>query len=153
MKKRYVFFFKLLNFEHQTLYGTVLQHDNSRPHAARHISQFFANNNVQISPLAFLVDFERVGGTWSRQSERSCSAARGRERPNKRKQESKAKVETNKESRTEERKSERKKKENALSSAVRTLLSNGPTTQCNIQPFAISRYDMKYALITVPTIS
>ena len=44
----------LLYIAHQTLYGTVLQHDNdnARPHAARETTQLLANNNVQNSPLA-----------------------------------------------------------------------------------------------------
>ena len=70
-------------FAHQTLYGTVLQHDNGRSHAARHTTQFLANNNVQNSSLAFLVQrltpkqtyLERVGETRSRQSERPCKCA------------------------------------------------------------------------------
>ena len=32
------------------LYGTVLQHNEARPHAACHATQFFANNNVQVFP-------------------------------------------------------------------------------------------------------
>ena len=36
---------------HQT-FGTVLQHDNTRPHAARHTTQFLTNNNIHILPLS-----------------------------------------------------------------------------------------------------
>ena len=42
----------LLSIAHQALYGTVFQHDNARPHAARETTQLLTNNNVQNSPLA-----------------------------------------------------------------------------------------------------
>ena len=48
------------------LYGTVLQHNNARPHAARHITQFLANNNVQILPWPSMSpDLNRNQHTWS----------------------------------------------------------------------------------------
>ena len=48
-KNRNACFF-LFYFGQQTLYGTVLQHDNARPHAVCHTTQFLVNNNVQILP-------------------------------------------------------------------------------------------------------
>ena len=42
--------FLLFYFGHQTLHGTVLEHDDTRPHAARNTTQFLASNNVQILP-------------------------------------------------------------------------------------------------------
>ena len=52
-KKINAFFF-FFYFAHQT-YGTVLQHDNARPHTGRNTTRFLTNNKVQNSPLNFLV--------------------------------------------------------------------------------------------------
>ena len=76
-KKKRIFLFFLFYFTHQ-MYGTVLQHDNARSHAARNTTQF-NDNNIQNSPLAFHVPrlrpkqahLERVGQTL-RQSECPC---------------------------------------------------------------------------------
>ena len=60
-KKRFSFFFFLLRLLllfylwHQTLYGTVLQHDKAGPYASLHTTQFLANNNAQTYPVAFHV--------------------------------------------------------------------------------------------------
>ena len=43
-------YFLLFCFGHETLYGVVFRHDNARPHAARHNTQFLANSYVQIYP-------------------------------------------------------------------------------------------------------
>ena len=43
----------LFYFGHQTLYGTVLQHDNAKPHAVRHNTQFLANNNNVVQILSW----------------------------------------------------------------------------------------------------
>ena len=41
-------FFLLFHFRHQMLFGTVLQHNNARPHAAHYTKQFLTNNKIQI---------------------------------------------------------------------------------------------------------
>ena len=48
--KRILLLLLLFYFGNKTLYGTVLQHDNARPHAACNTTQFPANNNVQVLP-------------------------------------------------------------------------------------------------------
>ena len=40
----------LFYFGHQTLYGAVFQHGNTRPYAAYYTTQSLTNNNVQIFP-------------------------------------------------------------------------------------------------------
>ena len=73
-KERRIIIFLLFYFWHQTLYGTVLHHDNARPHE-NHTTQFLANNNVQNSPLACPVPGSvkpRVVQVCWRQSECLC---------------------------------------------------------------------------------
>ena len=76
-KERRIIIFLLFYFWHQTLYGTVLHHDNARPHE-NHTTQFLANNNVQNSPLACPVPGSvkpRVVQVCWRQSECLCKCA------------------------------------------------------------------------------
>ena len=54
------------------LYGTVLQHDNARPHAARHTTQFLANINVQILPWPSMSpDLNPNTHTWNELAKRA----------------------------------------------------------------------------------
>ena len=54
-KKGNAYFVCLFYFKHQHFYGTVLQCNDARPHAARNTTQFLNYNNVQNSSLAFNV--------------------------------------------------------------------------------------------------
>ena len=42
--------FLLFSFRHQTLHGVVFQHDNARPDAECHTTQFLTNNIIPILP-------------------------------------------------------------------------------------------------------
>ena len=55
----------LFYFAHPTLYGTVLQHDSARPHAARYTTRFLTNSSIQNSPLAFQVARLRHKYNWN----------------------------------------------------------------------------------------
>ena len=64
----FFFLFFFLGGGYQKLYGTVRQHDNARPHAARNTTQFLASTNVQILPWPSLSpNFNKtntLGTTW-----------------------------------------------------------------------------------------
>ena len=71
-------YFFLFYFGYQTLYGTALQHDDARPHTARHTTKFLANNEIKIlSWPSMSTDLNPNKHTWNELERRAPGRVSG----------------------------------------------------------------------------